>query len=79
MSWNAAPVEVRVLAESVLTEKQLAAFKLELAGLSVRAIGRHLDVARSTATDRLESAHSALRKAGVRQDEFGRWSLAAAA
>lgn len=63
------------MAEDALTEKQLAAFKLELAGLSMRAISRHLEVARQTAADRIDGAHRVLRAAGVRQDEFGQWTL----
>lgn len=75
MSWNRVPEHVQGVAAGVLTDKQLAAWKLELAGLSLRAIGRHLGIARQTAADRVEAAHTALRRAGVRQDETGTWTL----
>lgn len=75
MSWNSLPRDVQTGAVEALTEKQLAAFKLELAGLSVRNIARHLEIARTTAQDRLESAHRALRSVGIGQDHNGNWIL----
>lgn len=75
MSWNMLPEEVKQAAQVTLTEKQLTVFKLELAGLSVRSIGRHLNIARQGAADHLYAAHKNLRAAGVHQDEYGRWTL----
>lgn len=79
MSWNRLPAEVQTTATKALTEKQLDAFKLELAGLSMRNIARHLEIARTTAQDRLEATHKALRAAGVRQDATGQWTIKEAA
>lgn len=75
MSWSALPENVRLAATATLTEKQLAVFKLELAGLSLRQIGRHLDIARATALDHTEAAHRNLLRAGVRQDGSGKWII----
>jgi predicted DNA-binding protein (UPF0251 family) len=73
MSWGALPLDVRELAERVLTVKQLEAWQLELRGLGVRKIAARLEITKGAAADRLEAAYLKLRKAGVRQDEFGRW------
>lgn len=79
MSWASLPPEVRAVAEEHLTEKQLEAWKLELAyaaqGGGVRKIAMHLGVARTTASDRLEAAHRNLRQNGVTLNEFGRWTV----
>lgn len=74
MSWNTVPADVQEVAVAALTEKQLEAFKLELAGLGIRRIAEHLQIRRQSVADRLLGAHDVLLKAGVRQDEFGLWT-----
>jgi len=69
------PPEVRETAKSVLTEKQLEAFKLAEAGLSIRTIANALDVDRRAVRDRLEAADRRLRRAGVTQSASGVWTL----
>jgi hypothetical protein len=75
MSWAALPSDVRERAERVLTAKQLEAWQLELRGLGVRKIAAQLGITKGAAADRLEAGYLKLRKAGVRQDEFGKWSV----
>lgn len=75
MSWNSLSPEVQQLAEDVLTEKQLQAWKLELAGLSLHEISRHLDLSRAAIKERLDGAYRKLRKSGLTQDGSGAWSL----
>jgi hypothetical protein len=75
VSWNTLPEDVREMAADTLTEKQLAAFKLELSGLGVRRIAKHLGLATTTAKDRLDRAHTHLLLAGVRQDDVGQWFI----
>lgn len=75
MSWNVLPPEVREIAKRELTEKQLEAFKLELAGMSLRGIASALDIDRRAVRDRLDAAYRRLRRAGVRQTSSGGWIL----
>ena len=75
MFWPELPSDVREIAERVLTTKQLEAWQLELRGLGVRKIAARLEITKGAASDRLEAAYLKLRKAGVRQDEFGKWSV----
>ena len=75
MTWSALPSEVRDIAARELTAKQREAWELELQGLGVRKIAARLDITKGAAADRLEAAYLKLRKAGVRQDEFGKWSV----
>ena len=73
MTWSALPSEVRDIAARELTAKQREAWELELQGLGVRKIAARLSITKGAAADRLEAAYLKLRKAGVRQDEFGKW------
>jgi len=73
MFWPELPSDVREIAERVLTTKQREAWELELRGLGVRKIAARLEITKGAASDRLEAAYLKLRKAGVRQDEFGKW------
>ncbi len=75
MSWSELPYEVREIAERELTEKQLEAWKLDVRGYGVRRVAFECDITRGAASDRLEAAYLKLRKAGVRQDEFGQWTI----
>lgn len=68
------PPEIRETAERVLTPKQLEAFELECAGHGTMGIARRLLVTRTAARERLHNAHTALLKAGLRQDPMtGQW------
>ena len=73
MAWSEIPREVRDLAESVLTEKQMQAFELEQSGLGMMSIARRLGVTKTAAVSRLDAAHLKLSRHGVRQDASGRW------
>ena len=73
MSWGLLPVEVREVAVSVLTARQLEAWKLELAGLSLRQIAGGQSVSVSTVRGRLRDVRHKLRMAGVEQDSGGRF------
>ena len=53
------------IARRALTDRQLETWELHTAGESLRAIAYRLDVARTTAGDRLDAAHRQLRKHGV--------------
>ena len=73
MTWGALPPEVRDIAARELTAKQREAWELELAGYGMTRIGRKLEITKGAAMARIDGAHLKLRKAGVRQDEFGKW------
>ena len=61
------------LARAHLTDKQLAVWLLvHDGGLSMRATAIHLDLARTTVTDRYDNACRTLRKHGVRFTPDGR-------
>jgi hypothetical protein len=61
------------LAHQHLTQKQLAVFELHtLRGMSFRAIAIHLDLGRTTTTDRYDNACRTLRRHGVRFTPEGR-------
>jgi DNA-binding NarL/FixJ family response regulator len=75
MSWQTLDPAVRETAERVLTEKQLDAWRLEADGSSIRDIAFRLDIAKTTASDRLEAAHRILRRAGVRMSPNGIYYL----
>ena len=75
MSWASLPAEVQEIAEQVLTQKQLEAFKLELAGLGTRAIAHSLSASRESIRDRLRAAARRLHDAGVHQDASGHWHI----
>lgn len=75
MSWQLLAEPVRAAAVAALTEKQLEAWKLELAGYGLRRIGWELDLSRGAVADRIAAAHLNLRRAGVWQDASGNWHL----
>lgn len=75
MSWNQLPEDVRDVIQEVLTVKQLEAFQLECSGLGMMRIARYLEITKGAAVSRIENAHLKLRKAGVRQDESGQWTV----
>jgi DNA-binding NarL/FixJ family response regulator len=79
MSYSTLPHDVRTIAERVLSQKQLEAFHLEVDGLGTMAIARRLLLTRSAVKDRLHNAHTALIKAGVRQNGNGDWYVEEAA
>lgn len=56
MSYNTLPPAVRQAAEKALTEKQLAAYKLNANGLSERHIAIQLRISRRAVRDRLAEA-----------------------
>jgi DNA-directed RNA polymerase specialized sigma24 family protein len=73
VTWSALPSDVQSIAESVLTEKQREAWELELVGFGMMRIARRLSLSKGAVVARIDGAHRKLRRAGVRQDEFGRW------
>lgn len=73
MSWSQLPHEIRDTAETVLTGKQLEAWKLELAGLGTRRSAEHLNLSRTTVVDRLNTTYRKLTAAGITQDASGNW------
>jgi predicted DNA-binding protein YlxM (UPF0122 family) len=75
MTFQTLPPAVREIAERILTEKQREAFELELAGWGMMRIARRLGVTKGAVVDRLHNAHTKLQNAGVKMDEFGRWSV----
>lgn len=56
MTFAALPPDVRQVAEHVLTDKQLVAYKLSANGMSERAIAIHLRISRRAVRDRLAEA-----------------------
>lgn len=65
---NEIPRQVMLLAEELLTDRQMEVWILEAYGHPQRMIAWQLDISRSSVLDRLDAAHRKLRKAGVRQD-----------
>lgn len=64
---------ILTLARDQLTPKQLTVWLLiHDAGMSMRGAATHLDIARTTATDRYDNACRTLRKHGVRFTPDGR-------
>lgn len=62
MSWNTLPPDVRDLAETVLTEKQLVALRLWNNGAGYRRIGIILGISMSTARGRVTRALDTLNR-----------------
>ena len=73
MSWNTLHPDIRHIATTVLTPKQLDVWKLHLAGLGARRISDMLGVTRSTIRSHLHHTHTALEQAGVHHDASGRY------
>lgn len=64
--------EILELAREHLSAAQLEAWRMHIDGYSQRAIGYHLDVSRTTVTDRLDAAWRTLRRHGVLVTPDGR-------
>lgn len=75
MTWSQLPQEIQDLAKSILTQPQLEAFILDLAGDSTYTTAARLGVSRSAVRDRLRNAHAKLSAAGLVQDEDGTFRL----
>ena len=75
MSYSSLSAEVRTIAEKVLTPKQLEYWQYELAGWKPYPIATRLGVTKSAVRDRQHNTHKNLLNAGVRMDEFGRWTV----
>lgn len=56
MSWRDLDPQIRAIAESELTPKQLATYKLQTNGMSERDIAIHLRISRRAVRDRLAEA-----------------------
>lgn len=56
MTWSQLDPRIRALAETVLTQKQLVAYKLSANGMSERDIAIHCRVSRRAIRDRLLEA-----------------------
>lgn len=56
MSWNHLPPNIRHIAQTTLTPKQLTAYKLNANGMSERDIAIHLHITRRAVRDRLAEA-----------------------
>ena len=61
MSWATLPLEIREIAQTILTPKQLAAYQLNANGLSERRIAIHCGVSRRAIRDRLQEADVKIR------------------
>lgn len=75
MTWHTLPPEIQAIAQRELTDAQLAAWQLELAGHGHRRIALQLDLSRAAVRDRLDNAYRTLRRHGIRQDASGNWYL----
>lgn len=75
MSWHTLPPAIQAIATQHLTQRQLAAWQLDLAGHGTRRIAIILDISRSTAAEHLTAAYRNLRTHGVRQDASGHYHL----
>ena len=78
MSWSTISPTIQAIAEDALTDKQLATWKLELAGWGHRKIGLHLGITRATVRDHLDATHLKLTQHGIRQDASGHYHQEAA-
>lgn len=63
MSWATLPPELRELAQSVCTPKELEALRLWDAGAGYRRVGLMLDISPSTARDRVQRALRKMERA----------------
>lgn len=75
MSWRTLDPAVREAVEATLTEKQLEAFRLYLAGWSTHAMALALHIDRRAIRDRLDAARRNLARAGVEQSSTGEWTI----
>lgn len=62
MSWNQLHPTIRTIAQQVLTEKQLTAYRLHANGISERHIALHLGITRRAVRDRLHEADVKIRR-----------------
>lgn len=74
MTYAQLPAPIRTLADQTLTQAQLEAWKLELAGWSQWQIAYRLGITRSAVRDRLRSASQSLDRAGIHQNPDGTWA-----
>ena len=79
MSWKHLPPELQTLATAALTQRQLEAWKLEIAGYGIRPTALALGIRPTSVRDRLDAAHLALSKHGVVQAKDGTWTTTEAA
>lgn len=75
MTFAQLPPHIQAAATRVLTDKQLEAWTLELAGWSQQRIAYRLGVSRGAIRDRLTAVGHNLEAAGIVQDEHGAWTL----
>jgi hypothetical protein len=80
-SWSDVPADVRALVEATLAPwpLQLEAWRLRECGASWRTIALVQGVGKTTVRDRVAAADLRLRKAGLRQNAHGRYSIGASA
>lgn len=60
MSWHELPLDLRRLAEAILTERQLEVIHDQADGLSVRYTARRLHISVSTVQGHRKAAHTRL-------------------
>lgn len=63
MSYSKLELEIREIAERVLTEKQLVAYKLSANGMNERDMAIHLGISRRAVRDRLYEADIKIHRA----------------
>jgi DNA-binding CsgD family transcriptional regulator len=74
-SWNTLTQDVQHAARAALTDRQLEAWKLELAGMSQYDMALALNIGRPAVQSRLREAHRNLRSAGIVMNDRGDWTL----
>lgn len=73
MSWLRLQADIRDTAKLVLTDKQLDAWMLTLAGCSRRRAATMLGITKTSLQDRLDAADHALEQAGIVKDADGNY------
>lgn len=73
------PTEVNLIAETVLTQKQLDVWTLHCAGCSYRRIATMLTIGVPTVRGHLDAAHHRLEVAGVARTDFRSYTIKEAA
>jgi DNA-directed RNA polymerase specialized sigma24 family protein len=69
VTWDSVDDDFRHLAETILTDAELAAYRLHLNGNGYRPIGRILGISTSAARDRVDRARSKLALAQLDETE----------
>lgn len=72
-AWMHLPHEIKITATRELTEPQLHAWMLHLAGCSQNRIAIMLNISRSTVRSRLDAADHKLRQHGITKDQHGNY------